>query len=160
MAAKRKTKAKSKAKRRSRRRTQRKATWGQKLLVGLSGIVMVMCAASITSGFFIRNTTSDAGDGRFRVAVLNGTGQAGLANAAKKGLLSKGIDVIEASNADSFDYQNSVLIARKRGLDVDALAEALGCANVIEQIQPDALEDATLILGADYELLRVDFDRR
>jgi len=50
------------------------------------------------------------------------------------------------------------LIARKRDADVARLGELLGCRNVVLQIKEDAIEDASLILGADYRSLNLEWD--
>ena len=143
----------------SKRRGKRKpsAGWLQKLLLGVSGTLMILCAASITYGFFIRQSGAGASESEFRIEVLNGTGKQGLAHAAKRGLLRRGIDVIEVGNADHFSYEQSVLIARKPGTDVELLGKAIGCRNVVEQLSGDGLEDATLILGSDYQRLHLDW---
>ena len=151
MAAKRK-------KKRSSRRRNKGVGFGQKLVVALSFVVLVLCAASATWSFFVRHG-DDQGESRpFSIEVLNGTGRAGLADEAKKGLLHLGIDVIEVGNAEHFDYEESVLIARKRGADVKKLGEKIGCRNVVVQIDEDAIEDASLILGADYRRLILEWD--
>lgn len=146
-------------KKKSRVRTKSKlgAGFGQKILVGLSGIVLILCAASVTSGFFLRSGSSLSETARFRLEVLNGTGKKGLAHAAKRGLLRRGIDVIEVGNADRFDYAESVLIARKRGADVEELGRILGCEYVVEQLRDGTLEDASLILGSDYRRLNLEW---
>ncbi len=58
----------------------RSAAFGQKLAVALALIVLVLCAASATFSFFVRNRTDGGENGAFRIEVLNGTGKAGLAH--------------------------------------------------------------------------------
>ena len=151
MAAKRK-------KKRSSRRRKKGVGFGQKLAVALAFVVLVLCAASATWSFFVRHGGDPDRRRPFSIEVLNGTGRAGLAHEAKKGLLHRNIDVIEVGNADHFDYAESVLIARKRGANVEKLGEVLGCRNVVVQIDEDAIEDASLILGADYRSLNLEWD--
>ena len=165
MARKQKTKAKSRSRAKTRVATNARVynrhkspSFAQRAIVFFSGAILILCAASMTYGFFIRNNQSEDPGARFRVQILNGTGKPGLAHTVKRGLLRMGIDVIEADNADHFDYTESVIIARRRDVDVEALAAALGCRNVIEQLKDDALEDATLILGHDYESLKLELD--
>jgi hypothetical protein len=152
------------ANRRKKKKTVRRkssgtgAGFGQKLAVALALIVLVLCAASATFSFFVRNRTDGGRHGTFTIEVLNGTGKAGLAHEAKRGLLNRGIDVIAVKNAEHFDYPESVLISRKEGADVGLLGEILGCKNVIVQIREDSIEDATLILGADYRELNLEWD--
>lgn len=147
-------------KRRKKRRSSRGGGAGftQKLLVGAAGVVLVLCAASVTYSFFFRQVRGEGVYGQFRVEVLNGTGKGGLAQAAMRSLHRRGIDVIEVGNADRFDYPESVLIARKRGADVEKLGRILGCRNVVEQLQDGVIVDATLILGADFRELNLDWE--
>lgn len=150
--------AKKKRKSRSRRSRRKSPGFGQKLLVGVSGMVLVLCVASITYGFFFRFVEDEQPTRQFRIDVLNGTGKKGLANDAMKGLLRRGIDVIEVGNAPTFDYEESVLLARRPGADVETLGELLGCSHIAEQIKKDSMADATLILGADYRKLNLDWE--
>jgi hypothetical protein len=149
--------AKRKKKKRSTRRKNKGAGFGQKLLVALSLILLVLCAASVTWSFIVRNNKG-ADERPFTIEVLNGTGEQGLAHEAKRGLLHRGIDVISVGNADHFGYTESVLIARKRGADVETLGEVLGCRIVVVQIREDTIEDASLILGSDYRELNLEWN--
>jgi hypothetical protein len=149
------------AKRKKRKATRRKksdggAGFGQKLAVAAALVILVLCAASVTFSFFVRMGKEEPGV--FTIEVLNGTGRPGLAHEAKRGLLNRGIDVIAVGNADHFDYAESVLIARKPNANVGMLGEIIGCRNVIVQIREDSLADATLILGADYRNLNLDWN--
>jgi len=147
---------KRKKKKASSSRKKRGAGFGQKFLVAASLVVLVLCAASVTSSFYFRQKGPPR---TFTIEVLNGSGETGLAHAARNGLLHLGIDVIEEDNAPHFGYEESILIARKPDADVDRLGEILGCKNVIVQIQEDNLADATLILGADYRELNLEWER-
>lgn len=149
------------AKRKSRKRSigkKKTVGVGQKLLVALSLVVLVLCAASVTWSFFFHYQSKDAASRVFTVEVLNGTGRPGLASQAKEGLLHRGIDVIAVDNADRFDYAESILIARKPNADVKLLGDILGCKNVVVQLRHDSIEDASLILGADYRHLNLEWD--
>ncbi len=150
------TRRRSKRTRRSRRR--RGASLAQKLVVALAGLVLVLCGASITWGFFLRRG-GDARSGRLRVEVLNGTGRGGLAHAARRALLARGVDVVSVGNADRFDYASSFVVVRHAGSGARALARAIGCERVVEQIDEDALEDAEVILGADWRRLRLGWEQ-
>lgn len=149
--------AKRKKKKRTARRAKSGVGVGQKFLVALSFIVLVLCAASVTMSFFVRKQKSGAQNQTFTIEVLNGTGTAGLAHTAKRELLRLGIDVIEVGNADHFGYEESVLIARNPDTNVDLLGEIIECGNVVVQIREDSIVDATLILGADYLKLNLQW---
>jgi hypothetical protein len=88
-----------------------------------------------------------------RLEVLNGTGHDGLGKVVARELMKSNVDVLVVGNADGFDYPQTVLIARKRKPEIEALAERLGCKRFVEQLKDDALVDATLVLGADYRRL-------
>jgi hypothetical protein len=142
-----------------KKKKKRKSTqFGQKFAVAVSLVVLVLCAASATFSFIVRHRMEDGHSRPFPVEVPNGTGESGLAHDAKRGLLRRGIDVIAVGNADHFDYPESILIARKPGADVGMLGAILGCKNVIVQIREDSIEDASLILGADYRELDLELD--
>jgi hypothetical protein len=142
--------------RRPARRKPKKAGFAQKSLLALSFVLLVLCAASVTWSFFVRRGAGKANP--FTIEILNGVGTSGIAHEAKRALLQRGIDVIAVGNASRFDYQESVLIARKPGADVARLGEVLGCKNVVVQIKENTIEDASLILGADYRSLNLEWD--
>ena len=147
---------------RSRKKRNRRAVRGgigQRIAVGLSTLVLVLCAASITFGLFVRQTGDDGRARPLRVALLNGTGIPGIAADAQAGLVRLGVEVVEVGNAERFDYRESILVARKRGGEVSLLGEAIGCGHVVRQLDREAFEDASLILGADYRALKLGWNR-
>jgi hypothetical protein len=131
-----------------------------KLLIVLSCIILILCAASITSGFFIRFSSGDDDPGRrLRIEILNGTGRNGLAQEAATALMEKGIDVFKTGNADHFSYEQSILISRKKCPQFEQLGKILGCDRTVEQLQEGSLVDATLILGADFNELKLGLSK-
>ena len=126
------------------------------MLVILTGAVLTVCAISVAYGFFVRHNGVNVPATQFRIEVLNGTGTAGLAQKTARTIIEKGIDVLRVDNADSFQYKKTVLIGRKRDVDLKQLAGAIGCDNTIVQIKEDSFVDATLIIGTDYHSLGVD----
>jgi len=146
--AKRKTKSKTKGK-------KAKSSAGQTFLTLVSACAVALCLVSVSYGFFARHAGPDPDEAPFRLEVLNGTGMAGLAGDVAAALRRRGIDVFKVENADNFDYEESILIKRRAGVDSDALAREVGCENVVEQLKRDAFVDATLIVGADYAKLRL-----
>jgi hypothetical protein len=142
------------AKRRKKKNTNGQPV--QKLLVVLSCTIWILCAASITYGFFLRFSNNGAQQGRrFRIEILNGTGRSGLAQEAANALMRRGIDVFKTGNADRFTYEQSILIARRKSPQFEQLGRILGCSRMVEQLQNDTLVDATFILGADYANLKL-----
>lgn len=101
------------------------------------------------------NHAALAPDQRPQIEVLNGCGVSGIAARAQEFLREKGFDVVNVENARGFDYEETLVI--DRGGDVGiarALARALGTENVIRQVRPDLVLQATVILGKDYRTLK------
>jgi len=138
----------TKSRKKRNRRAVRKSA-GQRIAVGLSIVVLILCGASVGFSLFVRQTGDDGRSRALRVAIENGTGEKGIAGDAEAALGHLGVDVVRTGNAERFDYAETILVARKRGGEVRLLAEQIGCRHVVEQLNPAASEDATLILGAD-----------
>ena len=140
------------ARRKKKSSKKEKHTLSQSVMLVLAGSVMTICALSVMYGFLIRKSIAEHEVNGYRIEILNGTGQKGLARDAAAAARKKGIDVFQVGNADSFTYEESMLIVRREG-DVGALAQAVGCGNVVVQLKKDSFVDAALILGADYRTL-------
>jgi hypothetical protein len=141
-----------------RRKRKRRSSYAQKFLILVMAMVLALCVTSVTYGFFIRRGAERGAPGSFRIEILNGTGEKGLARRAAVSMMKRGIDVFKVANADRFDYKESVLIARRRNDQLRLLGEALGCENVVEQTKRGSFVDATLIIGADYEKLNLGLE--
>jgi hypothetical protein len=142
----------AKAKKKSKRRGRRE----RKLLVGAVAVVLVLCGASIAVGvmnWFTRAYGDEITD-NLRVEVLNGTGERGVGRIVARALMKKKIDVLFVDNADRFDYEETVIVARKRKPEIGSLAEMIGCRRV-EQLKEKSNVDATLIVGSDYRALNL-----
>jgi hypothetical protein len=138
------------------RRKPSKRGFSQQVLLVLTGSALTLCMLSVMYGFLIRKSMAEHTIGELRIEVLNGTGEKGLAQSAARALRKMGVDVLHVSNAESFTYDESILVARKDNDRLKALGKALGCSNVIEQLKGDSIVDATLIIGADYQKLNLD----
>jgi hypothetical protein len=145
--------------RKSRNRRAVRKGAGQRIAVGLSIAVLILCVASVGFSLFVRQTDPDGRSRALRLAIENGTGEKGVAREAQAALSRLGVQVVSAANADRFDYRESILVARKRGGEVRMLAERIGCRHVVEQLSDTATEDATLVLGADYGELQLGLGR-
>lgn len=141
-----------------KRKKKRKGGFVKKLLLAVSCMFLVLCAASITYSFFLRHAGERMKNQPIRIEVLNGTGESGLANRVAIALMRRGIDVVRTGNADSFSHQQSILIARKKNPEIEQLSKILGCSSTIEQLKDHAVIDATLLLGADYKSLRIGME--
>ncbi|MBT4483380.1 MAG: LytR C-terminal domain-containing protein [Candidatus Latescibacteria bacterium] len=93
-----------------------------------------------------------------RVAVFNGCGRVGLASMFAQKLRSDGFDVVngQGGNADSFDFETSVVVDRKGvGKKAEAVSKALGIEIILEQRSDDPylIEDVAVVLGRDWSTL-------
>lgn len=148
------------AREKKRKDKRRSGKRNRKLLVLVLGMVLALCAASVAVGLmnWMTRVYGDEITGDIRIEVLNGTGESGAAKTVARALMKKKIDVLYVDNADSFDYPESVLIARKRKSQIKSLGELLGCGRFIEQLKDDGMVDATLIIGADYRTLNLGLE--
>lgn len=86
------------------------------------------------------------------VQVLNGSGEIGVAGAARDHLSSKGYKYLETGNADNFDYQG-VVIKIKSSFDKyrtslqSALSDKYTIASDSGDLSEDSLFDAQVIVG-------------
>mgnify|MGYP003979750617 CR=1 FL=1 len=95
-----------------------------------------------------------------RIAVLNGCGREGLATLFAASLRDSGFDVVngQGDNADSFDFDQSVVIDRKGNKkNAGAVADELGIDGVVDQfsVNPYIIEDIVVILGRDWDTLKL-----
>lgn len=141
-----------------KRKKQKRRGAGERVAVFLMGTLLTVCVVSAALGFFNRRAGAVNTPQDLIIEVLNGTGAAGLAQATAVALMRRGVDVLKVTNADSFDYEESVLIAHKKPREIENLAEALGCSTVIEEADENSLIDATFILGGDYENLNLGIE--
>lgn len=92
------------------------------------------------------------------IEVANGCGVSGIANTFAEALRSKNYDVVGVGNADSFDYETSVVIDRGRidRDEVEKIASLLGVSKdrILRIENQTAQSDVEFIIGADYKSLR------
>ena len=94
-----------------------------------------------------------------QLEVLNGCGVPGLANNFTSTLRKNGFDVVETGNFKNFDMQNTVVIARNYNSEnAKRVADALGISseNVFIEASEDFYLDATVVIGSDYESLKLN----
>ena len=94
-------------------------------------------------------------DETIQVEVLNGCKVAKLASQVGTYLASKGFDVVRVDNAPSFNYTETVVVARDTVIaNALSVAQALGAGNnVIQQKNKELFLNVTVILGKDYKKL-------
>ena len=89
---------------------------------------------------------------RVTVQVLNAGGVAGMAQAATGILRDAGFDVVEFGNADSFDRDSSVVLARMGRVDLASMvAEALAIPTYQDEADSTAFVDITVLIGSSWE---------
>lgn len=132
----------------------------------LSVAVILLSAGSLVVLYMVRPSPPEpvfVGEVRdqntvIRVALLNGCGRSGLASQFAGILRSHGYDVMngQGDNADSFDFDVSVVVDRKGNRELaERAARDLGIRQVISQYATDpyVLEDIEIILGRDWNTL-------
>ncbi len=93
----------------------------------------------------------DAQTRSFRVAIRNGTGETGLADAVKLALASR-FRVIEATNADSFSYESTLIRYDPSQLDAARELERwLVAGAILEAHADDAGRSVELVVGRDWQ---------
>lgn len=107
----------------------------------------------------------DKGDSVYKIQVLNGCGEPGVALVFLNYLRKKGFDVVEkdnyylvgsGGNNVYWDMKETIVIDRS-GVSkaVQKIGKILGTPNIIQQISNDLMVDATVIIGHDYKQLSV-----
>jgi hypothetical protein len=147
----------NKSRKKRNRRAVRKGI-KQRLAVGFSIMLLILCGASVGFSLYVRQTDADGRSRPLRLAIENGSGVSGVAADAEGAVAALGVDVVRTGNASRFDYGESMLVVRRRGGEVRLLAERIGCGRVIEQLSASAAEDATLILGTDFPQLKLGLE--
>ncbi len=93
-----------------------------------------------------------------RVSVLNGCGRPGVASPFVRKLRDGGFDVVNGmgGNADSFDYDTSVVIDRcGNRAKAERVARVLGIHRILSQRSenPYLMEEIAVIIGRDWDRL-------
>ena len=89
-----------------------------------------------------------------QVDVRNGCGVVGVAGRMTAYLRSRGFDVVEEGNHDSFDEPETIILDRiGNPAAAQALARAVGLPadRIRTDLRDDYFLDATIVIGADYE---------
>jgi hypothetical protein len=85
------------------------------------------------------------------VLVLNGCGEEGIGLRTARYLRERGLDVVDFRNADSFDYEETIVVDRSGDFGAAVrVARLLRIPNVIQQIPETPLVDIIIIVGADH----------
>lgn len=98
------------------------------------------------------STVPPFSEGRLRVEVLNGGGEAGVARGATALLRDLGLDVVYYGNAENFTRDSSVVLDRAGLLEASRrVADALGIREVRSEPDPNLYVDLTVRLGPEWK---------
>ncbi len=94
----------------------------------------------------------DLGDlASVHLAVLNGTGEAGLARRVSRHLADLGCVVVRIADAPHDTFATTLLINRRLAMrDARRLASRLGGVRLLREWDDRATEDAMLVIGHDH----------
>ncbi len=140
-------------KRKSGRRRSRKATPSSVLY---SAGVLVLLAAVIYVAVSVYGLVAPRPSREVESAVLvmNGCGAEDIGLLTARYLRDRGLDVVDFKNADSFDYEETIVVDRAGDMGAALeVARMLRVRNVIQQIPETPLEDIIIIVGADHSWL-------
>jgi len=127
------------------------------IIIVFSLISIIILYHSLSSTDFIVEKKNNS---HIRIAVLNGCGREGLATMFTRNLRNLGYDVVNGwgGNADSFDFDFSVVLNRKGNRkNAEKVADDLGIKEIIDQYSanPYIIEDVVVILGRDWDTLKI-----
>lgn len=109
---------------------------------------------ALVAKIFGSELTKKEGRASFRIRVLNGVGEPGVANEVTKKLIDSGYKVIDTKNADNFDYAETQLIIysnKPQNLAmVNRVKSLLGVGKIVINNLPQDVADLTIIIGKDY----------
>lgn len=119
-------------------------------VVDATGTVMASSGSGTSIGGSSANVYANSKSGT--VTVWNGNGGSGVASSGGQTIGNMGYDV-ETGNADSYDYENTLIIFNNASLRHDALsiAQQLGCGKIyLNNGEYSFSSDFLVILGSDY----------
>ncbi len=135
-----------------------------KTIVIISLTVIVLSILSIIILYKTKGTTEvtveKINNSEVRIAVMNGCGREGLASMFADELRNLGYDVVngQGKNADSFDFDISVILDRKSNKEyAETVANDLGIIEILDQYSanPYIIEDLVVIIGRDWDTLKI-----
>ncbi|MEO9884704.1 MAG: LytR C-terminal domain-containing protein [Balneola sp.] len=132
------------------------------LSVLLIGLLLALFTRIIYPRIFNQRTETQQSEligSIIQLEVLNGCGEAGIANNYTNLLRNNGFDVVETGNFERFDVNKTFIISRSSSPDnAKRVAQALGVneENIIREESPDFYLDVTVVLGKDYHTLNVN----
>ncbi len=148
MATRRTTRKKTLGKRRSRKATPSSVLYSVSVIVLLAAVIYV--AVSVY-GLVAPPPSREV---ESVVLVQNGCGTEDIGLRTTRYLRDRGFDVVDFKNADSFDYEETIVVDRAGDMGAALeVARMLRIPNVIQQIPETPLVDIIIIVGADHSWL-------
>lgn len=135
----------------ARRKKSRKATPASGLYTVLT---LALLAAVVFLGLSLYglHAPPSAKEEQATVLILNGCGVQGIGQHTARVLRSMGLDVIDYKNADSFDYEETLVVDRVGDMETAVrVGRLLGTRNVIQQVPEAPLVDVIVVVGRDYD---------
>jgi len=130
---------------------RKKSTSRSQRSSGLVTLTLVGLTLAVGASLAVRYGRHRVRERPPQVQVLNGAGVADLAQQAASQLRNRGLDVVAIGNADSHDYDETLVLVRRGSKAVARqVRDALGHGTVLEQRDATLLVDVTVILGRDY----------
>jgi len=137
-------------KKKSGRRRSRKAT-PSSVLYSVGVIVLLAAVIYLAVSVYGLVAPRPSREVESAVIVQNGCGAEEIGLRTARYLRDRGLDVVDFKNADSFDYEESIVVDRAGDMGAALeVARMLRIRNVIQQIPETPLEDIIVIVGADY----------
>ncbi len=85
-----------------------------------------------------------------KIEILNGCGISGVAGKIADFLRSKNFDVKQIANAETWNYQNTLIVSRKEDMKIaNKIGEYLNIDKVFLLRDKDCLYDVSIFIGAD-----------
>jgi hypothetical protein len=146
--------------------SKKKQTFLLNTLIGFLSVLLLVLIVALLTRFIYPRVSTDRTDHLshlisevIQIEVLNGCGVPGIATRFTNALRNNGFDVVDSGNFESFDVRETIVIDRSGNLDhARRIARALGISeqNIIRETSPNFYLDATVVIGADYEKLKLN----
>ncbi len=123
-----------------------------RILFSLSLMIQLLLLCSCKNE--VKNENEFTGPIPGEIQILNGCGIPKASERVRNHLMERGFDVIETGNADSWNYDKTLIVLRKpEWAGVQLLKKALRTDQVLLLRNPKALVDVSIYLGKDIEEL-------
>jgi hypothetical protein len=146
--------------------SKKKQTFLLNTLIGFLSVLLLVLVVALLTRFIYPRVSADRTDHLshlisevIQIEVLNGCGVPGIATRFTNALRNNGFDVVDSGNFESFDVRETIVIDRSGNLDhAMRIARALGISekNIIRETSPNFYLDATVVIGSDYDQLKLN----